>query len=234
MKLKFSTIYYFYIWNNWKLNIHNELNVISLRRMNFIQIHFFPIIFNKNLNFCRCRCRISYTSSHYNDNKWMDILKCKIIFEYCCIDNRVRRYQRFRLFSNPPPNPVPTASWNCLENLRITLTNFPQINNPIAYRILTIKVSSKTLQETPSLQRSIVNDTQQSWKIIRGTLCRFNSRFEYTWKIAQVLNPIHFSNRNTLRVPTFKRKKFPNPSKISKNKMIKKKKKNPKPEETLI
>lgn len=164
----------------------------------------------------------------------MDILKCKIIFEYCCIDNRVRRYQRFRLFSNPPPNRSPQhLETGNLENLRITLTNFSQINNPIAYRILTIKVSSKTLQETPSLQRSIVNDTQQSWKIIRGTLCRFNSRFEYTWKIAQVLNPIHFSNRNTLRVPTFNQKKE-NPSKISKNKMIKKKKKNPKPEETLI
>lgn len=127
MKLKFSTMYYYVLFLDLKqLKIKYPRRIISSRRMNFIQIHFFPIQnVNKNLNFYRrLQCRIPYASFHYNDNKWMDIPKSKTIFvfEYCC-NSRIRRCQRSRLSSNP--------THRIFES---PLPNFPQINkNPITY-----------------------------------------------------------------------------------------------------
>lgn len=130
--------------------------IISSRRMNFIQIHFFPIVLIRIWTFIDV-CRIPYASSHYNDNKWMDIPKSKTIFvfEYCC-NSRIRRCQRSRLSSNP--------THRIFES---PLPNFPQINkNPITYHS---KLHDRGLFKNSSRNSTV--HRQRSWKIITGTLC---------------------------------------------------------------
>lgn len=136
--------------------IHDELyhreEWISFRSISF------QCRVNKNLNFYRrLQCRTPYASSHYNDNKWMDIPKSKTIFvfEYCC-NSRIRRCQRSRLSSNP--------THRIFES---PLPNFPQINkNPITYHS---KLHDRGLFKNSSRNSTV--HRQRSWKIITGTLC---------------------------------------------------------------
>lgn len=132
--------------------------IISSRRMNFIQIHFFPIVLIRIWTFIDV-CSVEYLMLH---------LIITIISGWI--------YQSLKLFSYS--NTVAIVAFEDANSSRLSsnpthrifespLPNFPQINkNPITYHS---KLHDRGLFKNSSRNSTV--HRQRSWKIITGTLC---------------------------------------------------------------